>query len=113
MGIFVCDRCHGFENTAYGTYHNRDSMSMLYEGCKDGEALCTACLPVTYLSGRSTRFSGVWHNRFPRKLATFESINGRELVPTKGLREVEQGLVPKVTGVFVSIDRDPFPSLIG
>lgn len=66
MPLFVCDKCGCIENTALGRYWSKD-MQDLWEQDNLGMALCSECAPKTYRSGMPTRFTGKWHNNFPKK----------------------------------------------
>jgi hypothetical protein len=59
MGMFVCDKCHAFENTAVGWFHSRyNNQCMLGEQYPDGEAYCHVCTPRYFSSGEPIEVRG-------------------------------------------------------
>ena len=67
MAIFQCDRCGCRDNSACGgTYNTKRMNERLFEGVKNGEALCVACTPSQYKSGAPYNEGGKWHNIFDR-----------------------------------------------
>lgn len=70
--LFVCDECHGVDNTALGRYWTRDFG--YYHDDVDSKALCTECAPKRLKNGKKSRYNGRWHNRFKKVIATPEVI---------------------------------------
>ena len=68
MPLFICEKCDGIDNTACGgTYwmsHRENT-----------PALCCECSPVEYPDGSKNNRAGKWHNRFPKEIATQESVD--------------------------------------
>lgn len=73
MPLFICDECDTIENTSLGHYWARD-LKMFDDESKNGKALCSACTPPFYVSGRPSRHGGRWHNMFSREIATEEAL---------------------------------------
>lgn len=68
MSLFQCENCGCCENTALSAQGFKN-MSHLFDWSyakdREGLLLCSACGPVLYNDGTSTRY-GVWHKVFPR-----------------------------------------------
>ena len=74
MPLFVCEKCGGIDNTAYGRYWTKD-LPDLWKEDNRGMALCCECAPTHFKNGRlvheytdneSCKF-GTWHNKFPKR----------------------------------------------
>ena len=77
MGLFRCEKCGCIENTALGHYWPRN-IERLFKGTEFEKALCSECMPSIYPDGSPNEEGGIWHGKFPKKLAT-ENDRGKLL----------------------------------
>lgn len=98
MPLFVCDRCHGMENTALGHFWSRNMRDF------PREALCSECVHEGVVSGEITeQYSfldkhGGWHGEWPWRAVTKQVLKQRreEFERSAGRLDVEAGRPPRV-----------------
>ena len=73
MPVFICDLCDAIDNTGVGWYWERND-DYLADKTLKGKALCTCCAPSEYKDGKPTEYTGEWHGRFEKTIATEEYI---------------------------------------
>ena len=66
MSLFVCDKCGCIENTALGWYWGA-FMKDLTTKETYGKVFCSECAPTEFPDGEKTRFTGKWHDHFPKR----------------------------------------------
>ncbi|WOL24294.1 particle associated protein [Yersinia phage fHe-Yen8-01] len=73
MSLFQCNNCGCVENTACSNNGFRlmtEVFDWSYAPDRRWLALCSACGPVKYATGKPTDYAGQWHGRFPRVFLT-------------------------------------------
>jgi hypothetical protein len=66
VSLFVCDKCGCIENTALGWYWGA-FMKDLTTKETYGKVFCSECAPTEFPDGEKTRFTGKWHDHFPKR----------------------------------------------
>lgn len=82
MPMFICSRCSGIDNTVLGRnqYKETGAYVNFFADPSKTEALCCECKdPQT--SGLGKPPGGVWHNQFPKVIATEEIVRARGIWP--------------------------------
>lgn len=72
MPLFICDKCNVIENTALGFYWSRNRESWT-DASLNRLALCSECTPKIFADGSKTGL-GKWHGKFPKEIATKETV---------------------------------------
>ena len=90
MSLFICEKCHCIENTAFGWYWCRYIGKEPWFGSEykdlEGKALCSECAPPQFAEGKQTGF-GKWHGRFEKK--TYEEWGKPDVLNLEVLTEVK------------------------